>query len=284
MATLTPASASRLAAQPPEAPEPTTTTSNVRPATSCMLGPPLRGTYQNRDDDCGLEDAVLTCPAGETRVSADKKLELPMVHDGVGRRELLQGLFAGVGASVALPAAAAHEHSPAAVAEAQAKAKAPDWKPEFLDAHQLATLGVLCAHIVPGSEKALADRFIDSLLAVESRERQGRFMNAMGALERVALERFQKPFKALSAAQQVELLQAAAAGDSSRKEWIWKPGELVQPPEEKEAPPTLRDHFDHIKGRIVDAYYSSEAGLKELGATGQMFFTEFPDCKHPEHL
>jgi hypothetical protein len=217
-------------------------------------------------------------------VSVDKKLELPVVNDGVGRRELLQGLFAGVGASVALPAQAAHAHvSPALIAEAQAKAKAPDWKPEFLDAHQLATLGVLCAHIVPGSERALAERFIDSLLAVESRERQGRFMNALGALERVAMERFQKPFKSLASAQQVELLQAASAGESSRKEWIWKPGEVVQPPEEKDAPPTLRDHFDHIKGRIVDAYYSSDAGLKELGGTGNMFFTDFPDCQHPEH-
>jgi hypothetical protein len=225
-------------------------------------------------------------------VSADKKLELPVVNTpsnggqaGVGRRELLQGLFAGVGASVALPAAAAgHTHiAPAAIAEAQAKAKAPDWKPEFLDAHQLATLGALCMHIVPGSEKAFADRFIDSLLSVESRERQGRFMNALGALEHAAMERFQRPFKTLTSAQQVEVLQAAAAGDSSRKDWVWKPGELVQPPEEKDAPPTLRDHFDHIKQRIVDAYYSSEAGLKELGATGQMFFTTFPDCEHSEH-
>ena len=217
-------------------------------------------------------------------MSADKKLELPVVNNGVGRRELLQGLFAGVGASVALPAEAAHAHvSPALVAEAQAKAKAPDWKPEFLDSHQLATLGVLCAQIVPGSERALADRFIDSLLAVESRERQGRFMNALGAIERSAMERFQRPYRALAAPQQLELLQAAAAGESSRKEWIWKPGELVQQPEEKDAPPTLRDHFEHIKARIVDAYYSSDAGLKELGATGQMFFTSFPDCKHPEH-
>lgn len=216
-------------------------------------------------------------------MSATKKVELPVVHDGVGRRELLQGLFAGVGAGVALPAAAHTHVSPAVVEQAQARAKAPDWKPEFLDAHQLATLGVLCAHIVPGSEKANADRFIDSLLAVESRERQGRFMNALGALERLALERFQKPFKSLTSAQQVELLQAASTGESSRKEWIWKPGQVVQPPEEKEAPPTLRDHFDHLKSRIVDAYYSSEAGLKELGATGQMFFTSFPDCDHPEH-
>src|SRR6185503_8135215 len=92
---------------------------------------------------------------------------------GVGRRELLQGLFAGVSASVALPTAAVaeatHAHvSPSAVAEAQAKSQAAEWKPEFLDAHSLATLGVLCARILPGSEKANADRFIDAVLAVAS--------------------------------------------------------------------------------------------------------------------
>ena len=47
---------------------------------------------------------------------------------------------------------------------------------------------------------------------------------------------------------------------------------------------TLRDHLDHLKGWIAGAYYSSEAGLKELGYTGQMFFTSFPDCTHKEHV
>ena len=46
---------------------------------------------------------------------------------------------------------------------------------------------------------------------------------------------------------------------------------------------TLRDHFDHLKGWIAGAYYSSEAGLKELGYTGQLFFTSFPDCDHKDH-
>ena len=46
---------------------------------------------------------------------------------------------------------------------------------------------------------------------------------------------------------------------------------------------TLRDHLDHLKGWIAGAYYSSEAGLKELGYTGQMFFASFPDCTHEDH-
>lgn len=217
-------------------------------------------------------------------MTAKEKTELPVVNaDALGRRELLQGLFAGVGASVALPGAAHTHVAASAIAEAQVKARAADWKVEFLDAHTFATLGVLCARIVPGSEKANTDRFIDSLLAVDTRARQGRFLQALGALERAALERFQRPFKGLSDAQQVELLTAAASGEPGGKDWIWKPGEVLKQPERTSETPSLRDHFDHIKGWIVDSYYSSEAGLKELGATGQLFFTSFPNCEHEDH-
>jgi hypothetical protein len=30
----------------------------------------------------------------------------------------------------------------------------------------------------------------------------------------------------------------------------------------------LRDHFDHLKGWIVGAHYSSEPGMRELGYRG----------------
>jgi hypothetical protein len=58
---------------------------------------------------------------------------------------------------------------------------------------------------------------------------------------------------------------------------------LTVKPERAPESVTLRDHFDRIKGWVVDAYYSSEAGLKELGYSGQMFFPDFPNCTHPEH-
>jgi len=216
-------------------------------------------------------------------VAVEKKRELPVLNGPqLGRREVLQGLFAGVG-GMALPGVADAHPMTHAVAAAQAKAKAPGWKPEFLDAHQFATVTALCSRILPGSEKALADRFIDTLLAAESRDRQGRFLTALGALEGVALSRFSKPFRALTEAQQLEILTAAASGESGRKDWIWTPGTPLVEPEKGPDVVTLRDHFDHLKSWIVDAYYSSEQGLKELGYTGQMFFAEFPDCKHEDH-
>jgi hypothetical protein len=235
-----------------------------------------------------------------------ERVQLPMANPegagGVGRREVLQGLFAGLGASLLLPEGVDALVMEPAFQAAVAKAKTPAARPVFLDAHQFATLGVLCARIVPGSERALTDRFIDELLAVVDTESQQRFLSALGAIEGASLARFQKPFKSITEAQQVEVLQEASSGKSgtlrvsrslregaglarfSREEWVWTPGTpLTPPPEETTEVVTLRDHFDYLKGWIANAYYSSEAGLKELGYTGQTFFQTFPDCTHPEH-
>src|SRR5262245_63180115 len=188
----------------------------------------------------------------------DKKRALPVLNQpaeapadpGLARRRVLQGLFVGAGAGLTLPGVAeghpmqAHAHT-AAPAAAQAKAKAADWKPEFLDAHQFATLTALCARIVPGSDKAQADRFVDALLAVESNERQKRFLTAMGALEGESLRRFAKPFKSASPAQQDEVLTAASTQEPGRKDWVWTPGTPLERPAWGADVVTLRDHFDH---------------------------------------
>jgi hypothetical protein len=188
---------------------------------------------------------------------------------------MLQGLVAGMGAGVVKAA----PPPPAA----KAKVQSPDWKPEFLEAHEFATLGILCARIVPGSEKAQTDRFIDSRLAVESLDAQSRFMTALGALDGASTARFARPLKSLSEAEQVEVLTSAASGEPGQKDWVWTPGTPVVKPEEGPEVITLRDHLDHVKGWIVGSYYSSEAGLKELGYTGRMFFDSFPDCTDKDH-
>jgi gluconate 2-dehydrogenase subunit 3-like protein len=218
-----------------------------------------------------------------------KARELPVVNEApepgsVGRRQVLQGLLAGV--SAAIPGATrAHPMSPApasaaAVQAATAKAQAADWKPEFLDPHQLATLQALCERIVPGSLAARSDRFVDSLLAVDTRENQRRFLSALGAMDADASRRFGKPFKMLSEAQQVEVLGASAHDKPGREDWVWTPGTIMRQPEPTPPKTTPRDHFDLLKKSIATAYYSSEAGVKELGSTGQQFFATFPDCAH----
>jgi Gluconate 2-dehydrogenase subunit 3 len=225
-----------------------------------------------------------------------EKRALPMVDAnpaaGVGRREMLQGLVTGVGAGLAIPGLAdahpmrEHLQEKSRVAAAKAKAKEPDWKPEFLDAYQMETLASLAERIVPGSRAAQADRFIDTLLAVNTREDQQRFLSAMGAIEGESRTRFGEPWKDLSESQQTELLTAASTGKPGREDRYWTPGtplaDYFKQQQEAPAATTLRDHFDHLKGWVSGSYYSSEAGLKELGYTGQMFFESFPGCPHPD--
>ena len=39
---------------------------------------------------------------------------------------------------------------------------------------------------------------------------------------------------------------------------------------------SMREHFENIKRWVGDAYYSSEAGMKELGWIGRSLLSKFP--------
>jgi len=209
------------------------------------------------------------------------------VADGpIGRRGLLQGLLGGVGAGIALPLhAGAHpiEHHLASaerMEKAAARARAPHGAPEFLDPYTIETVGSMAERIVPGSKAAGVAAFVDSLLAVDKLEHQRRFLNALGAMEGECRSRFGRPWRSLTEAQQTELLTAVSTAAPAE---VNEPGTPVITAEAKEDPvPTLRDHFDHLKKWIAGAFYSSPAGMKELGFTGQQFFASFPGCTHPE--
>jgi hypothetical protein len=191
----------------------------------------------------------------------------------IGRREMLQRLIGTVGAGFSLPGLAAahplraHLLDPERVAAADASAARGE-PPRFLDAAQLATLTFLAERIVPGSTTAGVAPFIDRLLAVDKAAHQKEFLDALRAIDAEAAARFQHPWQALGAQAQTELLTAVST---------LAPAAPAEP-----RTPNLRDHFDHLKGWIAGAYYSSEAGMRELGFTGALFFTAFPGCEHPE--
>jgi hypothetical protein len=196
---------------------------------------------------------------------------------GMGRRAAIRTLIAGVGAGAAIPGVAeehpVHRHlaSASTVGEAETAAAAKEWTPAFLDAHQADTFVSLAEQIVPGSTKAAVTPFVDKLLSVDTEENQRRFLGALGALEGEAIARFRRPWKGLTAAQQVELLTAASTAAAGQKGATGAA-----------APPTLRDHFENLKGWVVGAYFSSEAGMRELGWTGNVFHASFPGCQHPD--
>jgi hypothetical protein len=207
-----------------------------------------------------------------------------LVKDGLGRRAVLQTLLTGAGAAVAVPALA-HEHpmhaslqNPARVTTADRKASAPGYKPQLLDKHLFDTLVVLSETIVPGSTKAKVAEFIDALLAVELPATQRRFFNAIGAMEGMAIAEHRKPWKSLTPAEQTALLTKASTAESAQRGGGVPgiPGAAGAGPR----PTTLniRDQFDHLKGWISGAYYSTEIGMRELGWNGSVFFAQLPQC------
>jgi hypothetical protein len=166
-----------------------------------------------------------------------------------------------------------HLRDGALVGLADAKAAAPEYTPEFLDAHQFETLQVLAERIVPGSTKANSSQFIDQLLTVSTPDEQRTLLQALGGFEQVAMTRAGVPWKQLTDAQQNDLLTVASTSQSGTPDARGR---------STTAHVTIRDHFEHLKGWIVGAYYSSELGMRELGWSGNLFFPTFPGCDHPD--
>jgi Gluconate 2-dehydrogenase subunit 3 len=199
-------------------------------------------------------------------------------YSAIDRREALQRLAIGVGAMVVVPPGMpphpVHRHLRAAdaIADAHAQANAAEYAPTFVDAHQLATVRALAEAIVPGSTEARSAEFIDQLLAVSTPDEGRTFLQALGAFERLAMEHARMSWQQLTEQQQYDLLTLASTaqpGGSSEKS-------------STDPRVTMRDHFEHLKGWIVGAYYSSERGMRELGWTGNIIFPAFPGCEHSE--
>jgi len=154
---------------------------------------------------------------------------------------------------------------------------APGWKPLFLDEHQNETLIVLSDLMIPatdtpGAKEALANRYIDVVLAAEKSETQREFLNSLGYLDGESMRRFKAAFRYLSREDQDDLLHGMAYPRSGSK-WT---GEAEAKPDMGHA------HFEALKQRIMTAYYSSQIGAQELGWDGAFSHGIFAGCEHPE--
>jgi len=206
---------------------------------------------------------------------------------GVTRREMLQKVLTGLGATLAGSATALahplHKYlsDPGSLEEASAKVAGESWSPEFLDSHQNATLIAIAEGILPGSTAAQVNRMIHLLLSIDTPENQRRFAAALGALDAESVKRFGHPIQASRPAELDALLSSCSTG---------KPGRAIQgnasdsddQNAKVESAPTLRDHFENLKGWIVTTYYSSEIGMRELGWTEHVFFPAPGECSHSE--
>jgi Gluconate 2-dehydrogenase subunit 3 len=193
----------------------------------------------------------------------------------MNRREMVRQLMLAGGAGLALPGIA--EGHP--VSSPPANLKTADqagqqeagcgWAPKFLDPHQNDTAIALAERIIPGSSRAQVNRFIDLLLSVDTPDLQKKFIAALSAFDAESLRRYTHPYKELTEDQQNEILTSVSATERGHH----AEGQLQQV--------TMRDHFENIKKWIAGAYYSSEVGMKELGWTGQVYFTSFTGCRQP---
>jgi gluconate 2-dehydrogenase subunit 3-like protein len=194
--------------------------------------------------------------------------EVPIPHKtvhAISRRDLARHLLSGIAAGMVCPGLSPlhpiHEHLQNAMLldSYDEILVSGNYRPAFLSPSQLAALDKLSEAIVPGSHKAQSAAFIDLLLSVDAAKSQQAFMVSLSALEAAASQAFHKNIVLLTGSEVNELLQAAAAKESSN-----------------------RAHFENLKNWAVGAYYSSEIGMRELGWTPDRVFASYPVCAHAE--
>jgi gluconate 2-dehydrogenase gamma chain len=161
-------------------------------------------------------------------------------------------------------------------ADASKDLAAPGWKPIFLDEHQNETLIILSDLIIPatdtpGAKEALVNRYIDLVLAADTRDNQRAFLNSLGYIDGESIRRYKAAFRYLSREDQDDLLHSLAFPHTASG-WT---GEAA-------GPDIGHGHFEHLKQRISFAYYSSEIGTRELGWDGNVMHGVYQGCDHEE--
>jgi hypothetical protein len=149
----------------------------------------------------------------------------------------------------------------------------PDWKPAFFSDQQNETLISFSDLLIPktetpGAKEALCNRSIDAVLAAEPSEAQQQFLKDLASLDESSQKEYGKEFRALSPDEQNELLRPLAYTPRQRN---WGEDIALDP---------RREQFEHLKYRVVYAYYSSEIGQRELGWDGAYTHGPYTGCPH----
>jgi hypothetical protein len=171
----------------------------------------------------------------------------------IGRRDALSAIAAMALVGSVEPAAAQHVHQ-AAAAETKA---AGVFRPKALTAHEFETLKVLCEMIIPGASRGGAAEFVD-LLAGQNAELLSIYTGGLGWLDRTMKKQYGDEFLTAKAAERTAMLDKIAYRRN----------------ETPELSPGIR-FFNWARRLTVDAYYTSAAGIKELGYMGNKGQAEF---------
>jgi Gluconate 2-dehydrogenase subunit 3 len=202
------------------------------------------------------------------RIAATVSKELPLARakpPKVSRREMAQTLLSGLAGGALFPALSplhavrAHLLNGTLLDSVDEALALQSHRPLFLSAAQFAALDRIAEAIVPGSRKAQSAAFIDLLLSVDSEKPRQELAESLAALEAAANQTSRKSMVAMTDADLKVTIETAAVKDSPNYA-----------------------HFENLKGWAVAAYYSSEAGMRELGWTPDRVFSSYPTCAHGE--
>lgn len=173
--------------------------------------------------------------------------------DDTSRRELFRIIggslvLTAAGSGVLSPANAQHVH--AEIAAVKSLSGGPTYVPKKFTRHNFSTLKKLGEIIIPGASEAGAAEFID-FLASHNDELAAIFNGGFGWLDHYMQKTYGADFLNATSAQQIELLDKLAYEKNRTPETA--PGEHF---------------FTWARNMVIDAYYTSPAGVKDLGYMG----------------
>jgi gluconate 2-dehydrogenase gamma chain len=172
----------------------------------------------------------------------------------ISRRAVLAKIAAAAMAGPVGLEAAQHVHEEAAAA---ATSTGGIYKPKALTQHEFDTLKMLCEIIVPGASKGNSAEFID-LLSSQNPEMAAIYTGGIAWIDEAMRKQYHADFLTAKAEQRTELLDKLAYR-KNRTEAL---------------APGIR-FFDWARRMTVDAYYTSAAGIKEVGYMGNRGMKEF---------
>lgn len=180
----------------------------------------------------------------------------------VSRRDLLRNIALSAALGGLIPAAAQHVHSMAAD---DAKQAGGVYKPKVFNQVEWASLRRLCDLIFPADAKskgaldAGAPEFID-MLASHNNEISALYTGGLAWLDAESLRRFGAAFPAARPEQQTALLDLIAYRKTAD--------------DHPELGPGVR-FFEWARKMTSDAYYTSKAGIADLGFMGNKGMAQF---------
>jgi len=173
--------------------------------------------------------------------------------EDTSRRELFRIIgsslvLSAAGSGVLSPALAQHVH--AEIAAVKSLSAGPNYVPKKFTRHNFLTLKKLGDIIIPGASDAGAAEFID-FLSSHNDELAAIFNGGFGWLDNYMQKTYGADFLNATVAQQTELLDKLAYKKNRTPETA--PGVLF---------------WTWTRNMVVDAYYTSPAGVKDLGYMG----------------